>query len=68
VAVQNSSLDTFGLQFTIYSELQDQPVFPLINEGLAQLAQGNTSAFGGGGGLTIDAVVGLPYLCSDYCG
>jgi hypothetical protein len=65
-AVSNSSTDTFALQYTIFSLLQDQPVFPIINQGLALLATGNSSAFGGGGSLTIDDVVGIPYLCNDY--
>lgn len=66
-AVSNSSTDTFALQYTLYNDLQNQPVFPLINVALAELANGNSSAFSsGGGGITIDAVVGIPYLCSDY--
>jgi hypothetical protein len=67
--VQNSSADTFAVQYGINNLLQDQPVFPDINNVLALLATGNTSSLGGGGGggVTIDAVVGIPYLCSDYC-
>jgi hypothetical protein len=65
--VSNSSSDTFELQAAIDSLLQDQPVFPVLNQILYELANGNTSVLGGGGGgVTIDAVVGIPYLCSDY--
>ncbi|KAF2812960.1 alpha/beta-hydrolase [Mytilinidion resinicola] len=66
IAVKNSSLETFALQYGIYNELQDQPIFPIINQDLAQLAQGNTSSLSGGGPLTINDAVGIPYLCSDY--
>ncbi|KAF2494345.1 alpha/beta-hydrolase [Lophium mytilinum] len=65
-AVKNSSLDTFALQFDFYNLLQDQPVFPIISQDLAQLAQGNTSSLAGGGSLTMNDVVAIPYLCSDY--
>lgn len=63
-AVSNSSASTFDLQYALYSALQNQPVFPLIN---TALSTGDPNAFtSGSSGLTIDAVVGLPYLCSDY--
>jgi hypothetical protein len=66
-AVSNSSTSTFGLQYPLYGALQDQPVFPQINTALYSLTIGAPNAFtSGSSGPTIDDVVGLPYLCSDY--
>lgn len=45
--------------------LQNQPIFPVVNEALALLATGNQSGFSGDS-LTINDVVGIPYICSDY--
>lgn len=64
--MSNSTVDTFALQFALYSGLSNQPVFPVVNTAIYDLANGKASAFSSGGSLTIDAVVGLPYLCSDY--
>lgn len=64
-SVKNSSLDTFAVQAGVYGVLQNQPIFHVVNEALALLATGNQSGFSGGS-LTINDVVGIPYICSDY--
>jgi hypothetical protein len=64
-SVQNSSSETFQVQAGVYGVLQNQPVFPVVNEALALLATGNQSGFQNSP-LTIDGVVGIPYICSDY--
>lgn len=58
-------MDTFQLQAGVNSMLQNQPIFSVVNEALALLATGNSSGFSGDA-LTIDSVVGIPYICSDY--